>query len=495
MFWPIYRLLQRQFSQRPDAPHRRDVLKAALAAAGGLLSVERVRADERKPGLPRVVVVGAGFAGLACADELAAVGYRVTVVEARDRLGGRVVSLRDVVPGKIVEGGGELVGPNQPTWMAYAKRFGLTFTEMPWSPCDAMRFGDETLTPDAARALWHDMRAALERLNADAARIDPFRPWDSPEAQRIDARSLDDWIAQLDVDPRCKELIAIQMTGINGLIPAWQSLLGILAIVRGGGLQKFWDETDTLHCVGGNQQLADKLAASITRVLGGDALRLSCPVHAIRRRGDTFIVALADGRSLEADDVVLTVPPSTWNKIAFDPPLPPQLTVPMAASAKFFAVYPRPIWREASRQPNAMSTGPIQLTWETTAGQGDAGAHALVAFAGGRAADECRSWPAAERDAHVRAELDRLYPGAAKSQTHTHFVDWIIDPWARGTYSFPAPGQVTSVGPLLDRGHHRLHFAGEHTCYAFTGWMEGALSSGTRIAHRIAKRDGEITPR
>ena len=273
------------------------------------MCAERGLADERKSGLPRVVVVGAGFAGLACADELAAVGYRVTVVEARDRLGGRVVSLRDVVPGKIVEGGGELVGPNQPTWMAYAKRFGLTFTEMPWNPCDVIRLGNETLSPAAARALWQDMRAALERLNADAMPIDPFRPWESPDARHIDARSLDDWIAGLDVDPRCKELIAIQMTGINGLIPAWQSLLGILAIVRGGGLQKFWDETDTLHCVGGNQQLADKLAASFTRVRGGDAIRLGCAVHAIRLRGDTFTVTLANGQSLEADDVVLTVPP------------------------------------------------------------------------------------------------------------------------------------------------------------------------------------------
>jgi monoamine oxidase len=90
----------------------------------------------------------------------------------------------------------------------------------------------------------------------------------------------------------------------------------------------------------------------------------------------------------------------------------------------------------------------------------------------------------------VRAALEPFYPGAAKAMTHARFVDWIIDPWARGTYSFPAPGQVTTVGPLLDRGHHRLHFAGEHTCYAFTGWMEGALASGIRTAKKLAQRDG-----
>ena len=224
-------------------------------------------------------------------------------------------------------------------------------------------------------------------------------------------------------------------------------------------------------------------------------MKLGCPVHAIRIRDDRVFVKLHDGETLEADDVVLTVPPSTWNKIAFDPPLPPQLSVPLAASTKYLAVFDKPIWRDQERQPNAMSSGPIQLTWETTAGQGDSGPHALVGFAGGRAADECRGWPIDERDARCRAALDRLYPGAAAAIIAGRFVDWVTDPWARGTYSFPAPGQVTTVGPLLDQGHHpRLHFAGEHTCYAFTGWMEGALSSGTRTAHRLAKRDGAAAP-
>ncbi len=495
MFFSIYRSLQNQHAHWPDAPTRRDVLKAALASASGLLTLDSCRAAPANADLPRVVVVGAGFAGLACSDELAAAGYRVTVLEARDRVGGRVLTFRDLIKDKTVEGGGELVGPNQPTWMAYAKRFGLRFVEMPWNPCDVIALDGGLLTPDSARMVWTEMRSALERINAEAEAIDPFRPWASPNAKQLDARSLDDWIRQLDVDRRCQELIEIQWTGINGLIPAWQSWLGILAIVRGGGLQKFWDETDTLHCVGGTQQLAEKLAESLVSQRGQSAVRLDTPVQAIRLRDKIVIVELADGTTIEADDVVLTVPPSTWNKIAFDPPLPPQLTVPMAASTKYLAVFDQPIWNDLQRQPNAMCRGPIQLTWETTAGQGDAGPHALVAFAGGRAADECRGWPVAERDARCRAALDRLYPGATKAITSGRFVDWVSDAWARGTYSFPAPGQVTTVGPLLDRGHHdHLHFAGEHTCYAFVGWMEGALASGVRTARRLAERDGIVTP-
>lgn len=495
MFFSIYRALQHQHAQWPDAPTRREVLKAALASAGGLWIFDSCRVASANADLPRVVVVGAGFAGLACADELAAEGYRVTVLEARNRVGGRVLTLRDLVKGKTIEAGGELVGPNQPTWMAYAKRFSLKFVDLPWNPCDVISLGDGLLAPDTARKIWNEMRSALERINADAKSIDSFRPWTSPNAEELDARSLDDWIRELDIDPRCRELLEIQFTGINGLIPAWQSWLGILAIVRGGGLQKFWDETDTLHCVGGTQQLAEKLAESLIGHRGRSALRLDTPVHAIRLRDKIATVELADGSTIEADDVVLTVPPSTWNKIAFDPPMPPQLTVPMAASTKYLAVFDKLLWRDLQRQPNAMCRGPIQLTWETTAGQGDAGQHALVAFAGGRSADECRGWPEAERDSRCRAALDRLYPGADKSITTGRFVDWVSDAWARGTYSFPAPGQVTTVGPILERGHHQhLHFAGEYTCYAFTGWMEGALNSGVRTARHLAVRDGLLKP-
>lgn len=491
MSFEIYRAWAERFSARPSTLSRRAVLEAALAASSGLLWSTSATAQEPRRDLPRVLVIGAGFAGLACADELAAAGYRVTVLEARERSGGRVWSLRDLAPGKIIEAGGELVGPNQPTWMAYARRFGFKFVELPWNPSDTIRLGEETLSPDVARQLWTEMRTALEQLNAQAEPIDADRPWRSPRAADLDARSLEHWIERLDVSPRCKQLIAIQMTGINGLIPAWQSFLGILAIVRGGGLQKFWDETDTLHCVGGAGQLADRLTMSLRERLGPDAVQWQRVVQAIRVERDKVHVELTDGSRWSADDVVLTAPPSTWNKMAFDPPLPPQLVVPMAASTKYLAILRRAVWRDREREPNAMATGPIQLTWETTAGQGEAGPHGLVAFAGGRAADECRGWPDAQRDSKFRAELERLFPGASDALSHGRFVDWVVDPWARGTYSFPAPGQVMTVGPILDSGwQRRLHFAGEHTSYSFVGWMEGALSSGVRLAQKLMERDG-----
>ena len=486
----LHRGLAARAGAAPPACSRRAWLQAAAASVGVLASLDRP-AQARGKDLPRVLVVGAGFSGLACADELAQRGYDVIVVEARDRVGGRVESLRQFAPGKIIEGGSELVGPNQPTWMAYARRFQFEFVELPWEASDVIHLDGRALAPGEARALWQEMRTALERLNALAATVDADRPWTSAQAESLDRRSLDDWIRSLDVSARCQALIAIQMTGINGLIPAWQSLLGILSIVRGGGLQKFWDETDTLHCVGGTQQLAERLAQSLVERRGASALRLSSPIHRLQIQEKRVVATLADGHTLEVDEVVFTAPPSTWNRVAITPTLPGELVVPMAASTKFLALTRDKVWQRLGRQPNAMSSGPVQLTWETTAGQGEAAPHALVAFSGGREADVCRAWPEGERRQRYAAALDALFPGFASSLIDGRLVDWLADPWARGSYSFPAPGQVTLVGPHWERPHAgRLHFAGEHCSYAFIGWMEGALESGVRLARRLARRDG-----
>jgi monoamine oxidase len=236
------------------------------------------------------------------------------------------------------------------------------------------------------------------------------------------------------------------------------------------------------------------LHASLIQQRGEKSVLLNRPVQAIRQRGKSWSLEIAGDEIWEVDDIVLTVPPSTWSKIAFEPSLPGDLTVPLAASTKYIAVTSRPVWKDHAREPNAMATSPIQLTWETTAGQGNDGHHALVAYAGGDAADEVRGWTPQERDSRVRTALDQFFPGYAQAMVGSRFLDWMNDPWSKGSYSFPAPGQVTTVGPQLDRGlHDHLHFAGEYACYAFTGWMEGALASGVRVAHKLAKRDGVAT--
>jgi monoamine oxidase len=487
----LYAALHRRFAPAEYDVNRRDFLRAAVTGSTSLLlSSERVLGHEPRPLGKRVVIIGAGLAGLAAADELRSVGYDVTVLEARKRLGGRVVTFDDLAEGKSVEGGGEFIGANHPLWLTYAKRFGLRLHDLKGKEDRKIPFslGGKRLTDKEAFWLFVELESVLPRLNAQASLIDALEPWQSKNAAALDRKSVAEWIAAQHCSVQCKQALTVYEACESGVHPAWLSFLALLALVKGGGLEKFWTDTELYHCQGGNQRLAEKLAVSV----GMDRIRLGVPVTAVKVGEQTVAVTLQTGNVLEADDVILTAPPTVWQRIAFDLPLPGILVPQMGRNVKFLVAVKERFWSESRQSANSMSDGPTGVTWDATAGQkGGAGA-CLTLFAGASAADVVREWSPEERAAKYLKELETLYPGVGKQVVKTRFLDWPSDPWARASYSGPAPGQVTTMGPLLHRGMGRLHFAGEHTCYAFLGYMEGALNSGVTAAKRLARRDKVI---
>jgi monoamine oxidase len=488
----LFQLLDRRFGPRDNGLTRREMLRTSAAIGAGLfLSNSLARSATRAAG-KRVIVIGGGFGGMSAAWELHQAGYEVVLIEARDRFGGRVRTLDRFIKDKTVEAGGEMVGANHPTWAAYAHQLGIKFREIVYDK-DAeapIMLGGERLNPGAARRLWQEMREALSQINADAAKIDAYQPWKSEGAQELDRRTTANWIEGLDISEQCKQAITIQLTCINGVVPAWQSYLGNLAMVKGGGLENYWTQTDVYHTIEGNQQLTEEIADE----LGGDKIILATTATGIKVESASATVTLADGRQLEADDVILAVPCSTWNRISFDPALPAGLASQMGTNTKFLVAVKDRFWEQEKLSPRSLTDGPISLTWEDTNGQpGNVGA-CLTVYAGGPQADQAMGWSVDERQAKYFDSLDQLYPGIAKHYVKADFVNWHNDPLARGSYSFPAPGQVTSIGPLLEQGLGRLHFAGEHCCPAFVGYMEGALQSGVRLARRLAERDGVVKP-
>jgi monoamine oxidase len=481
----LYAQLHRRYG-KPDGITRRDMIQRSLAAAGALLLSDRF-VSPLGAAAGRVVVIGAGFSGLAAAYELSRAGYDVTVVEARNRVGGRVISFSDLVPGKNVEGGGELIGSNHPAWLGYAKQFKLSFLDVKEEDAEfPIVLNGKRLSSDESEKLWEELETIFNTIVTDAAKVDADRPWTAQNAAALDKRTMASWIASLNASPLARHALDTVMIADNGVITEWQSYLGNLAMVKGGGLEKYWTESEVFRCKGGNQQLATKLAMAI----GTTRVMTRMPVRSVAATDKMARVTLANGKTLEAEHVILTAPPSVWNKIAFDPVLPPILQPQMGVNVKFLMAVNGPYWRRGELAPELLSDGPISMTWHGTDGQKGPG-DALVAFSGGPAADIARDW-GPRRAENYQAELEKVFKGTRAAYVKSRFMDWPADTWSKASYSFPAPGQVTAQGPTLWDGIGRLHFAGEYAAYAFMGYMEGALHSGAALAKRIATADGVV---
>jgi monoamine oxidase len=507
----VYTRLLQQFKPEKFDASRRAALKSAVLALGGagtsmLLSAgcgatRRMLQPPDEPagakGAKRVVVVGAGLAGLACAHELLAAGYEVTVVEARNRVGGRVLSLGDLVSGKTVEGGGEFIGSNHPTWLAYASRFGLDLSEV-------TDYGDleqpillsgRRLTAAESKALLDEMDTAYAKLAEEARAVNADEPWLSHGADELDRRATGGWIQSLDVSPLCKHAIDTELAAVNGVGTWRQSHLANLAQVAGGGFERYFTDTESFRCRGGNQQLAAKLAESI----GFGRIILGVPAIDIDTTAEYAGVRLADNRLLICEDVVLAVPPSVWSRMAIHPNLPLYLSPQMGASVLYLAELRRGFWEQLKVSPDSLSDGLVNLTWHGTDGQWNAPGSSggvggvMSCFSSGESAAAARRSIAEHTDALYRDSIELIYQGYGQNFARSRFMDWPGDPWSMGSYSFPAPGQVTRIGPLLRTGFGKLHFAGEHTSCKFVGYMEGALGSGAELAKRLAARDGVAT--
>jgi monoamine oxidase len=481
----LFAQLARRYEPQSDLD-RRQFLKLTLAASadflisGPNLFVEKSRSER---GTPRVVIIGGGLSGLACAYELMSAGCHVTVLESRNRVGGRVLTFQDLVKGKSVEGGGEFIGTNHPTWLAYSTKFGLDlFGTADENANQPVILGGKRLGPKEAKELFEEMKIANQHMTGDAVKVDADEPWKGPNAVKLDHMTTAQWLRATPVSRLCKLAFASQLAANNGTAVGKQSYLGNLALVKGGGLEKYWTDSETYRCRGGNQRLAFKFAHAL-----GEHLRLEMPVTSIQVKDDRVTVNCTSGDAFEGDEVVLAIPPSVWNRIKFQPDLPHELHPQMGTVVKYLSAVDSRFWEEEHLVPNAATDGMVSMTWDATGGQPGKEA-ALVAFSGGPAAAICRKRWSRYRDIAYRDELEKLYPEYSKHFVSSRFMDWPGDQWTQAGYSFPAPGQVTTVGPILRSGLGRLHFAGEHACYKFVGYMEGALNSGVSVAKRLVMR-------
>ena len=293
-----------------------------------LLAAERDISIRQRPDLSvkfsrpkpqrKIVVIGAGLAGLSAAYELSGLGYDVTVYEARDRVGGRVHTLHDFVKKKVAEGGGELIGANHPLWNSYKHRFGLTFSDVRDYGNSPFRFQGETLSADQSKRLIDEMDEQLKLLtNLAATIVDPFEPWTNRNAQALDRISIEDWICHAKCSPLCRHAISVMLATDNGIPSSEQSLLAVLAMVKGGGLDRYWTDTELFRCRGGNQRLAYHFQTWLNNTKKETVIEKAPVRRVFPHKGRIRLIIDGHGTT-DTDDVILAVPPSVWDTIGFD---------------------------------------------------------------------------------------------------------------------------------------------------------------------------------
>lgn len=446
-----------------------------------------------------VVVVGAGLSGLRAAEALAAAGREVVVLEARDRVGGRLLNAK-LGERATADLGGQWVGSDHDRVRGLAAELGVPVFPQFGEGRNLLDVGGKrrryrgTIPRLGPRVLW-DVFLARRRLDRLAAEVSAVEPWAAEAADELDAISLAEWCARNVRSPMARQLIALAGRTVWGAAPEDLSMLHVLFYVRSaGGFDKLIDteggaQQDRLD--GGAQLLPLGLAERL-----GDRARLGAPVERIVQRRDAVVVAAA-GLEVEAARAIVALPRAIAARIEFDPPLstahrllgerlrPGRLT-------KCMALYERPFWRDDGLSGEAVTdAGPVTLTFDSSPRDGSVGV--LLGFVGGPEVDELREVPEEERRAAVLACFARLFGSRAERPVAYAEQEWSAEEWSGGgpTSNF-GPGGWTACGRALREPVGRVHWAGTETATVWSGYMEGALRAGERVAGEVLDADPAV---
>jgi putrescine oxidase len=443
-----------------------------------------------------VAIVGAGAAGLTAANDLRKAGLSVVVLEARDRVGGRLWT--DEIDGAMLELGGQWVSPDQHALIDTLADLGLeTYTRYRDGDSvyvgpdgQARRFRGEMfpVAPETERVI----DEITARLDAMVAEIDPDRPWAHEKAAEWDRISWDAWLRQQTDDDEAVRNLAFATGSAMLTKPTHTfSLLQSLLMAASAGSYSHLVDADFIldkRVVGGLQQVPLRLAER----LGEDVL-LAQPVRSIEY-SDAGAIVRTDEVTVRARHVVLALAPVLYNRISFSPPLPRlkhqmHQHFSMGFVIKVHAVYDRPFWREQGLSGTAFS--PYELSHEAydNTNHGDERG-TLVGFVSDQNADDLFRLSADERRERILESLSHYYGPEAKNPIVYYESDWGSEEWTRGAYaaSFDLGG-LTRYGAEQLELVAPLHVACSDLAGLGYQHVDGAIRMGHRVADEILEAD------
>jgi putrescine oxidase len=440
-----------------------------------------------------VVIIGAGVTGLVAAARLKQSGLSVIVLEARDRVGGRLWT--NSIDGQMFELGGQWVSPDQTALLAMLDELGLE-TYSRYRAGDSVyigaggelrRFtGDIFPVAEATRTELERLIALLDEL---VAATDPAAPWDQPRADEFDRISFEAWLQDQTDDAEARANISLYVAEAMLTKPAhsFSLLQALLMAASAGSFSNLVDADFILdkRVVGGLQSVPLRLADR----MDADDLRLNHPVRSIAW-GESGVEVFTDELGISARHAIVAVPPNLHSRIDYSPPLPrlrQQLSQHQSLGLviKVHATYPTPFWRDNGLSGTAFS--PYEIVHEAYDNSNFGEAQGtLVGFVSDVKADRLLTLDAAERKHQILSSLAAYYGREAMNPSVYYESDWAAEEWTQGAYaaSFDLGGltrygalQLEPVGPIRFGSSDLAGLGYQH--------VDGAIRVGERLADEI----------